>query len=447
MSGIPPWLLFNRLPYIQSDTPLFSHPVAIKLTIFLYDPTFGPKALNRHIYESDFKKYSDIDLERTRDTQLEIASSLANDGFSDLKIQGNNLAGQTIYQLVDLPSELVLRKAVQNISKVSRTKQANRIEICKCLKLLCEEGVPFTLARFDIRKFYESINRYHIQDLIDRRLSTLPSTRLVLSTFMKQCEIHSISTGLPRGLAISAALSEFYLNDFDVTVQRKLKPHFYARYVDDIVVLLSPECEITSLYKKVSSMLPSGLELNKSKSKILSFTGLQIRDHLTEHKFDYLGYSFSVSHIIKSTNSPWHRCLTLDISQSKIKKIKTRVVRALIQYLHDGKFVDLHDRFKILTCNYEFYDHRKQRKRLAGNRHSYGLIDFPSESLDKLDRFIKHILLSNNGKISALLAHSLSNAEKEILLSLSFKKGFEKRTYFYFSPTKLKKLVECWKYA
>ena len=412
----------------------------------MYDPTFGPTALDEHIRNSDFNKYSILDLDTNRRNLLDCASTLGNDGFSSLNIQCNSLAGRTIYQLADFPSELVLRKAVQNISRVARIKQSNRIEICRCLRLLCKQGIPFTLAKFDIRKFYESINQYHIQELVNRRLSTLPSTRRVVSTFMKQCANLNI-TGLPRGLAISAILSEFYLNDFDVKVQSKLETHFYARYVDDIILLLSPDYETEVLHKEVLSMLPPGLKLNENKSKILSFQDSTQNQCATEHEFDYLGFSFSVSQIIKQKRLPRYRCVNLDISQSKIKKIKTRIVRSLIRYRSDLNFVDLHDRFKIITCNYKFYDHRKKKIRFAGNYHSYGLIDLPSESLSELDLFIKHILLSKSGKLSTFLANSLSKTEREQLLSLSFEKGFKKRMHFHFPPTRLKNLVECWKYV
>ena len=412
----------------------------------MYDPSFGPTALRRHYYQSDFRKYAALNTKNGRDEQLKLAVNLGKVGFSNLNFQTSDLAGRTIYQLTDFPSELVLRKSFENIHKVSGIKQANRIEICRRIKLLCEEGMPFTLAKFDIQKFYESIQGCHLQDLFIRRLSTLPSTRHVLSTFIRQCESQEF-LGLPRGLAISAALSELYINDFDTKIQRKLETHFYARFVDDIVMLLPPTFGSKSLRKNVSSMLPPGLSLNESKTKILYFNDSKFRDYRIEHEFDYLGFCFIVSHIIKNGRRGHYRCVKLDISRSKIKKTKTRIVRALRQYIQDKKFVDLHDRFKVLTCNYKFYDRRKNRVRLAGLYHNYGLIDLPSSALKELDLFIRHILLSKSGELSESLAESLSKAEREELLRLLFTKGFKRKTYFNFSPSRLAHLVKCWKYA
>jgi hypothetical protein len=48
---------------------------------------------------------------------------------------------------------------------------------------------------------------------------------------------------LPIGLLSSYVLGNYYLKDFDNTVIKKLKPHFYGRYVDDILfVIKSPNC-------------------------------------------------------------------------------------------------------------------------------------------------------------------------------------------------------------
>jgi len=410
----------------------------------LYDPSFGPTELRQQIRKSDFKKYSNLNLEeeQNKEYQLSLAYKIGTEGFSELNLQSNQLAGKLIYQLVDFPSELILRKAMNNIATVTRVKQTNRIEICSCLKLLCQEGIPYSLAKFDIQNFYESIDQTQIETLITKRLSTLPSTRRVLSTFIQQCNGLGI-TGLPRGLAISATLSELHLNDFDKNIQNKLDLYFYARYVDDIIILL-PEREIKNLCQKVSAMLPIGLKLNKSKNLVLNFNARKNRTCQWEGCFDYLGFSFKVSHILKNGQ---HRFVQLNIAESKVKKIKTRVIRALLQYRSDGNFDDLHDRIKILTCNYRYYDHRKQRGRLAGNYHNYKLVDNCSHSLVELDQFIIHILLSKKGKLGTHLANSLTKKQRQILLGMSFQKGFKNRIHFRFSPARLKKLVECWKYG
>ena len=413
----------------------------------MYNPTFGQTALRRHLRKNDYKKRPFLKISTAQDTLLERAAAIGSNGFKNLNFRTSNLAGRTIYQLVDLESELVLRKATQNVSKILKTKQSNRIEIIRRIRLLCEEGMPFCLGRFDIRQFYESIDQHQLEETFNRRLATSPSTRKVLSTFMQECRLNGVN-GLPQGLAISAVLSELYMSSFDEKVPRELNTHFYARYVDDILMLLPPRYEAKRLKKHIVSMLPTGLSLNEKKTRILSFSEKTTANGGTEHKFDYLGFSFCVTRVSKAKkNRAASRRVTIDIAQSKVAKRKTRVVRALLQYLSDHKYADLVDRFKIITCNYRFYDHRNGKLRLAGNSHGYGLIDLPSQALDELDRFVKHILLSRSGKIGAQLAQALPKSRSQRLLRLSFKRGFESKTYFHFSPNRLNYLIKCWKYV
>ena len=237
----------------------------------MYNPTFGQTALRYHLRKNDFKKYPFLKDPAILDILLKRAAAIGSNGFKNLKFQTSNLTGRTIYRLEDLQSELVLRKAAQNVSKILKTKQSNRMQIIRRIRLLCEEGMPFCLGRFDIRHFYESIDQHHLEETINRRLTTSPSTRNVLSTFLQQCRLNGVN-GLPQGLAISAALSELYMSSFDERVPRRLDTHFYARYVDDILVLLPPTNVVGRLKHDVVSMLPTGLSLNEKKTRILSFS-------------------------------------------------------------------------------------------------------------------------------------------------------------------------------
>ena len=413
----------------------------------MYNPTFGRTALRRHLRKNDFKKCPFLKDPTAQDSLLERAAAIGSNGFENLNFRTSNLAGRTIYQLQDLESELVLRKAAQNVRTILETKQSNRIQIIRRIRLLCEEGMPFCLGRFDIRHFYESIDQRHLEETINRRLTTSPSTRHALSTFLQQCRLNGVN-GLPQGLAISAALSELYMSSFDERVPRRLDTHFYARYVDDILLLLPPTNLVGRLKHDVFSMLPTGLSLNEKKTMILSFSEERKAHGGAEHKFDYLGFCFCVGWLTKpKTDRTVSRRVTIDIAQSKVAKRKTRVVRALLQYLSDRKFDDLVDRFKIITCNYPFFDHRNAQLRLAGNSHSYGLIDLPSQALGELDMFVKRILLSKRGKIGFQLAQALPKSRIQRLLRLSFTRGFEDSTHFYFGPNRLSYLIRCWKYV
>ena len=44
--------------------------------------------------------------------------------------------------------------------------------------------------------------------------------------------------GLPIGLCSSLVLANWYLHDFDVAVLKKIRPAYYGRYVDDILLVV-----------------------------------------------------------------------------------------------------------------------------------------------------------------------------------------------------------------
>ena len=410
----------------------------------MYDPTFGPSSLRRHLRKSDFKRYTSLKADDALTAKMDEAALLGRRGFGTLPLSINNLSGNTIYQLTDLPSELVLRKAAENLRTISSTKQSNRFEIVSRLKLLCEEGLPFGIGKFDISQFYESIDRAHLNTVLKRHLATAPATRSLLTSFLDQCDAQGIK-GLPRGLAISAELSELYMKMFDTLQRTNSDIHLYTRYVDDMIVIARPTIELEPLRHQVRRRLPVGLKLNDRKTKLLAFGGKAKQTDVVEHGFDYLGFNFSICYINKKKEH--RRKVMLDIAQSKVKKRKTRIICSILQYLKDGDFIDLRDRFKLITCNYRFFDHKRSQTRLAGNYHAYRPIDTPSHSLADLDNFLRKVILSNSGKISRPLSQSLTIGQRAELLRFSFRRGFAENTQFAFSPNRLTHLIECWKYA
>ena len=409
----------------------------------MHDPTFGPASLWRHLRKSDFKKYSTLKSPDARAANIDEAALLGIKGFKSLPLSVNNLSGNQIYQLTDLPSELILRKAAENLRKISGTKQSNRFDIVTRVKLLCEESLPFVIGKFDISQFYESIDPAYLTTQLKRHLLTAPATRSLLTSFLRQCEGQGIR-GLPRGLAISAELSELYMKTFDTILRSDPSIHFYARYVDDMILIARPPTNLGTLRRKVKDHLPIGLKLNEAKTKLLEFGGNTTRANVEEHSFDYLGFSFSVYHINKRSD---HRKVVLDIADSKVKKRKTRIICSILQYLEDGDLTDLRDRFKLITCNYRFFDHKRSKTRFAGNYHAYRPIDLPSQSLAELDNFLRKVILSTTGNICRPLSQSLTTGQRAELLRFSFRRGFSENIQFAFSPNRLKHLIDCWKYA
>ena len=410
----------------------------------MYNPTFGLKSLDQQILKSDFKVNKDLNLYNVeaRETLVQAAVELAKNGITGFDPKSHDLAGRKIYTLTDLPTQLVLRKAAENLSRISRAKQANRLEIIQRMALFCREGVPFCVAKFDIKQFYQSIDHRKLKTTLQRRLATAPSTRSVLDDFLDRCSNLGIE-GLPAGLSISAILAEMYMQDFDTLLKSDAETHFYARYVDDIIII-RPSTENQETFKqRVLKELPYGLHLNTKKTRFYTFSEEPQKNPSTEHKFSYLGFSLDVGKMSKGKNS--HRAVLVDIAKSKVDKIKTRIIKSLLQFKIDNNYDDLRDRLRLICGNYKFYDYRKSRIRFAGTSHTYSLIQQPSHSLQELDNFKRKMLLAKSGRICRHL--NFTKTQRGELLSLSFSNCYSNKTHFHFSSDRLKTLMECWKYA
>lgn len=65
--------------------------------------------------------------------------------------------------------------------------------------------------------------------------------RLKIEPFLKLThnDVPPLDTGIPIGLCSSPLLANWYLRDFDKAVKTRLRPAYYGRYVDDILLVLA----------------------------------------------------------------------------------------------------------------------------------------------------------------------------------------------------------------
>jgi hypothetical protein len=104
--------------------------------------------------------------------------------------------------------------------------------------------------KFDIQKYYPSVNSLLMKDKI-RRIVKCRDTLWLLDDIIDSC------IGLPIGNYTSQYLGNLYLNDFDWWVKQSLQPKNYFRYCDDIVVLgnSAQECHLhrVAMFERLSS--------------------------------------------------------------------------------------------------------------------------------------------------------------------------------------------------
>lgn len=140
--------------------------------------------------------------------------------------------------------------------------------------------------KFDVKKFFENIDRKVLYEIIDRKICDkkfLFLTREILDSSSNFDIIKG--KGLPIGNYTSQIFANIYLNELDQYIKTVLKCKWYYRYMDDGVIFLRTKEQAKDILSKIEifSNLELGLELN-SKTNIfkisqgVNFCGYKINE-------------------------------------------------------------------------------------------------------------------------------------------------------------------------
>lgn len=416
----------------------------------MYDASFSARSLMYVFKKQDYRSYDIKNIEEVKLRLLQ-AEAYTNSIESSLKFNIAHTKGRALYFPKDYETEIIIRKANANIKKILGINPVSRNDIIRHLKEILKEGVPYVIGRYDIKRFYDNIKIAELNQNLDESLSTTYDTRRLVSGFLSSHEA-TYSSGLPTGISLSATLSELYLRKFDCKIKALPWVRYFARYVDDILIIAEPRTTIQSMEAALIDGLPDGLALNSGKDKRY-FCKLE-RDFGgtgPEANFDYLGYEFKVDKIMKKSSTCGtlaSRKVTVDISEKKVKIRKTRFIYSIHKYLSDGNFQDLKNRFRILNSGHVYFDKSKNKYRRSGIMYSYPLIDFPSNSLTSIEKLYRTIFTKRNGPICTLLSLSpLSRSERKYFLSHSLETTVKDGVHIDLNPKEVVRLMECWKHV
>jgi RNA-directed DNA polymerase len=147
--------------------------------------------------------------------------------------------------------------------------------------LVNEDETRYCL-KFDIKKFYPSIDHDILKSLIRKKIKDHRLLKLL-------DEIIDSAPGLPIGNYLSQYLANFYLSYFDHWIKEQKAVKYYYRYADDIVILHSNKQALHNLLSDIKQYL-----------KALK---LEVKDNhqvfpVAARGIDYVGYRFFHSHIL-----------------------------------------------------------------------------------------------------------------------------------------------------
>ncbi|MFE6308831.1 antiviral reverse transcriptase Drt3a [Nocardiopsis sp. NPDC057823] len=391
--------------------------------------------LDQETYNRTRKKLGEIKREAEKliseyltATSLEIVSDMEEDIFSWCLELGSEVGGRQTYRLGEGPKFFFVDKQMQrNLQSVMPRRQNSRSQIISSLVAVIDNDMPKVVVRTDVKDFYGSIDHSIISAMIaDSKLNPL-SKKLIDKLLHEYSEITGSRRGLPVGVGLSSKLSELFISHVDRSLQEAEDVLYYARYVDDIVVVFSAndanprskEDFFNVIREKLSEI---GLEANDKKEFFR-----ELDDSNSFSSFEFLGYSISYSGRVK-----------VKMSSRRVRRIKDRIDRSLKAWsvaekngANHAKRKLLIDRLKFLTGNTKLFNNK--RNALVGvyftNSH---LTDF--KDLQGLDKYLDYCL--SRFEVPEDLRGKISK--------LSFEEGFQKRSFYNFSATQLRRIVGVW---
>lgn len=317
-----------------------------------------------------------------------------------------------------------LKIVEQTLKSTFRIKFSNRDKIVSALIPSLEDGSPKYIIRTDIKKFYENIDNRKLIKILDEKESLPESTKAFCKKVLHQYrKIENVDKGLPRGLSLSATLSEIFMKEIDQEISEMEDVYFYERYVDDIIIILKNsnhiEIDYIKSWENISSILAKNkLPINYEKTQ----KPIYIDRGRKSGTLSYLGYRFSLNH--KNLK------LKIDMADKKIEKIKKSIDNIFYMYRKNRKsgLKKKSERFLVnqvryLTTNTRL--HNRKSNAFVGIYFGNKFIN-TSESLEYLDQYLV-------SKIDLYATPYVRNGLKRF----SFSNGFNNKVFINYRPSDL----------
>lgn len=358
-----------------------------------------------------------------------ISDIVVNDKFRIKLTKDDEITDKTVYKIENKPEYFFALKQIQyNFRKLYKVKQANRFAIVSQLKGLLQDNFPKYVIRTDIQEFYESIpHDILLQKLNEENLLTFYSKRILFQILNEYKRLSGSNKGLPRGVGVSAYLAELYMRDIDNQVKSIPTVSYYARYVDDIIIVFTPLSTKDSrdYLVKIDEIIETKYALTRNKAKTKSF---DLVDTPTSSNLEYLGYQIQFG----------NGSIRLKLTANKVARYKHRIDLVIDSYLNYAKIDEkkarkiLVKRLKFLTGNTRLLNNKKNI--LVGVFYSNNLLTECSD-FKGLDSYLTHKIQSQ-----ITLAHLQTRLAK-----YKFEDGFSSRRFSAFTTNELSDILEIWK--
>ena len=337
-------------------------------------------------------------------------------------LNGKDYGGQS-YKLEDNVCNFFISKKIQkNIRETYKVRQSSRYAILSQLINLLEDNCPKYVIRTDIKNFYESIPQKILLEKINNDYLLSIKTKKFINQILESYNGLTGQTdtdtaiGVPRGIGISAYLSELFMRNVDNQIQELDDIIYYARYVDDIIAIFVPQSKREKNFnykKKIEEIVEKEkLFINEEKTKEYNLLDSLSSNNLKNNSINYLGYEIGSN----------KKQLVIELSKNKIDKYFKRIKLSFENFSekkhHNRKkaFKLLSARIKYLTSNTKLRNNKD--KVFVGIYYSNPFLN-SDESLEKMEK-----------RLNWYIARAeLTDKQKRKIKAYSFIDGFKKRTF------------------
>ena len=366
--------------------------------------------------------------EEKLNSELEKVSEKVLASDFNIDIEQKAMPGKKpIYITKDTPEHFFTLKQVQaNVSRLFGIKQSNRIEIVNQVKTLLNDKFPKYVLRTDIDDFYENIPQEKLLDTINGDNLLNPFSRKVLRQILnKYKQLSGSDKGIPRGIGVSAYFAELYMRDIDKEIMAMDNVTYYARYVDDIIIIFIPSSiskHLDYLKELKIIFLKNKLKLNDRKTY-----SSDLPNNQQSCQFEYLGYKFFFENAEVKTR----------LSDKKIEKYKKRINLAFNHYLNLSRINEkearniLVKRIRFLTGNTRLKNNKENI--MVGIYYSNSQLT-EKKDFKELDKYLRT-------KIDKKIA---SPQLQERLKRYNFSDSFEARRFSPFKANEFQEIMKIW---
>lgn len=358
-----------------------------------------------------------------------ISDIVVNNKFKIKLTKDDDITDKPVYKIEDKPEYFFALKQIQyNFRKLYKVKQANRFAIVSQIKGLLDDNFPKYVIRTDIQEFYESIpHDILLQKLNEENLLTFYSKKILFQILKEYKKLSGSDKGLPRGVGVSAYLAELYMRDIDKQIKSLPTVSYYARYVDDIIIVFTPISTKDSrdYLVKIDKIIETKYSLTRNNVKTKSF---DLVDTPTSCSLEYLGYQIEFGKL----------SIKLKLTANKIARYKHRIDLVINSYLSNAKINEkkarklLVKRLKFLTGNTRLLNNKKNI--LVGVFYSNNLLS-DSSDFKGLDRYLSHKIQSQISVVHL----------RQRLTKYKFEEGFASKRFSTFTTNELSEMLEIWK--